>query len=122
MDRREKLYKKQIISEVIDLGHGRFTDSEIDVLYSLATHPEEYDGMCQVYRREIPSWASSGRYTRLEITTYTLRYSDHRIAIEEFVDYHDDDGEGSPSPDLFTYSTARDILRHLEKTLTHTRI
>ena len=48
MNRKEKNEKKRIISEYIDLGNGRYKDSEVDSLHELATEPDKYNGKSEM--------------------------------------------------------------------------
>ena len=83
MNRKEKSEKKRIISEYIDLGNGRYKDSEVDSLHELATEPDKYNGKSKTIRNKFDGVSSDGKYTREEETTYTLRGDKEGVRIEK---------------------------------------
>ena len=108
MNRKEKSEKKRIISEYIDLGNGRYKDSEVDSLHELATEPDKYNGKSKTIRNKFDGVSSDGMYTREEETTYTLRGDKEGVRIEKKYQYHDDDGQRGENETV--YNTGRDIL------------
>ncbi len=114
MDRKEKLEKKAVIGESIDLANGRFKDDEVDTLYDLVTRRDEYDGTSRTYRSSHDDWCSEGRYTRHTEDTYTLVSDEDGIRIDWHEHYWDDDGSGFGDYHE-TYNTGRGILGALGK-------
>lgn len=114
MDRKEKLAKKAIIGESIDLANGRFKDQEVDRLYDLVMNQDEYNGMSREYHSSHDDWCSDGRYTRHTDETYSFVSDDDGVRVEYDSHYWDDDGDGSGEYHE-TYDTARGILNVLGK-------
>ena len=108
MKKKKKNEKKRIISEYIDLGNGRYKDSEVDSLHELATEPDKYNGKSKTIRNKFDGVSSDGKYTREEETTYTLRGDKEGVRIEKKYQYHDDDGQTGENETV--YNTGRDIL------------
>lgn len=62
MNRNEKNAKKTTINEHINLGNGRFTDSEVDRLQDLVTNRAQYNGQSKTYKSSHKGFCSDGAY------------------------------------------------------------
>lgn len=109
MDRKEKNEKKEIISDYIDLGNGRYKDYEVDTLHELATNREKYNGQSKTLKNKLNGWSSDGKYSREEETTYTFKGDDEGVRIEEKYQYLDDDGQSDTIDKV--HNKGRDVLK-----------
>ena len=113
VDRKVKNAKKNIISEQINLGNGRYRDSEVNALHDIVVNRSEYIGKSKTVKNSYTGWSSDGKYTRQEETIYSIKGDDSSLYIEEKYNYHDDDGQSDGFEQ--NYSTGREILNLLEK-------
>ena len=113
VDRKVKNAKKNIISEQINLGNGRYRDSEVNTLHDIVVNRGEYIGKSKTVKKSYTGWSSDGKYTRQEETIYSIKGDDSSLYIEEKYHYHDDDGQSDGFEQ--NYSTGREILNLLEK-------
>ena len=114
MDRKEKNALKATISQFINLGNGRFKDSEVEELMSIVSNRDEYDGQSRTYRNSYKSFDSEDTYHVDETDTFTFHSDDAGIHIDEDYSRHWDDGQLDESHR--TFDTARDILKLFRKT------
>jgi hypothetical protein len=108
MDKKEKIEKKRIISEFIDLEKSRYKDDEVDTLYNIVTNREKFNGLTRTIKNAFSDWSSDGKYTRKEETTYTFKSNDDGVSVEKSYQYHDDDGQSDKWNGSF--NTGRVIL------------
>ena len=113
MDRKEKNERKAKLSEYVNLGNGRFKDSEIEELESLIENREEYDGTSKTYRSSYKTFDSEDTYRVTENETYTFHNGDDGIRINRDFTRDWDDGQRDEEHD--SYDTARGILNNLSK-------
>ena len=113
MDKKEKEQKKEYIKTSINLANGRFKDEEINALYNLVENKSSYDQRSKTYESTYDGWCSDGKYTRKEKATYTFSDAKDGIQIEEYREFHDDDGTEGTS--LSYYKTGREILNVMDK-------
>ncbi len=104
-ERREK------ISQFFDLGKGRFTSDEYDLMERMAYNKDEYVGKSKTKSYSYDGYSSEGKYTRKGETKYTLLDNDGKYGLKVDESYKDDDGYKGESSTL--YSLARDILNNL---------
>ena len=115
MNRKEKQMKRTRIGESLDLENAHLSDEETDLLYDIATNPEEYNGKSETEEGSYRDWGSDGYYTRKEKTTYNLYSDEEGVRIEEDYEYEDDDGQSGSSSVI--YKSARGILKLISKLL-----
>ncbi len=113
MDRKEKNARKAKLSEYVNLGNGRFKDSEIEELESLVENRDELDGTTRTYRSSYKAFDSEDTYRVEEEDTYTFHGDDGGIHIKRDFERHWDDGQDDVSHE--EYDTARDILNLASK-------
>ena len=113
MDRKEKKARKDKLSEFVNFGNGRFTDSEIETLESLVQNRDSLDGTTKTYRSSYKTFDSEDTYRVNEEDTYSFRSNDDGISIERDFNRHWDDGQEDSSHEII--DTARGILNFISK-------
>lgn len=113
MNRKEKQMKRMRIGESLDLDNAHLSDEETDLLYDIATNPDEYNGRSETKRRKFHDSSSDGPYTRNEETTFNLFSDEDGVRIEENYAYKDDDGQSGSSSTV--HKSARGILKLISK-------
>ena len=111
MDRKEKNRLKAQISEHIDLGNGRYKDSEVEQLLSIVKNRDAYDGKSSTYRKSYKSFDSEDTYRVEESDTYTFHSDESGIHIDQ--EWARDWDDGQHDTRHHKHSTGREILNVL---------
>lgn len=115
MNRKEKNELKKEISKHINLGNGRFKDSEVEKLHSLVQNRDLYDGRSRTRHTSYKTFDSEDTYRVEENDTYTFHSDESGIHIDRDLTSDWDDGQHDTYHE--TYDTARSILNNLWKVL-----
>ncbi|MDO4872664.1 MAG: hypothetical protein Q3964_01065 [Carnobacterium sp.] len=113
MDKKEKSERKSRLSKYIDLGNSRLKDSEIEKLEKVAKNKSKNDGKKKIFQTSYKTYDSSDTYHVKEKRVLEFHGNEEKIRVSEKITTKWDDGQVDVSTK--NYSTAREILRIVEK-------